>query len=64
MDVLERAQEMAASGREIIHLEVGEPDFATPEMITEAAFKAMAAGHTHYTNSLGITELREAVAAH
>jgi len=64
MDVLERAQELAASGREIIHLEVGEPDFATPEVITQAAIKALADGHTHYTHSLGVLELREAVAAH
>ena len=64
MDVLERAQELTAAGREIIHLEIGEPDFATPEVITEAAIKAMADGHTHYTHSLGIKELREAVADH
>ncbi|MCA1785870.1 MAG: hypothetical protein LC657_07815 [Desulfobacteraceae bacterium] len=42
MDVLERAQELAAAGREIIHMEVGEPDFATPEVITKAAAAAMA----------------------
>ncbi len=64
MDVLERAQELAASGREIIHLEVGEPDFDTPEVITEAAERAMAEGKTHYTHSLGIRELREAIAAY
>ena len=64
MDVLERAQELAASGREIIHLEIGEPDFDTPEVIVEAAIRAMADGHTHYTHSLGIRELREAVADH
>lgn len=62
MDVLERAQELAASGREIIHLEVGEPDFDTPRVIVEAAERAMAEGKTHYTHSLGIRELREAVA--
>lgn len=64
MDVLERAQELDASGREIIHLEVGEPDFDTPAVIKEAASAAMADGHTHYTHSLGITELREAVSQH
>ncbi|MBS3809008.1 MAG: pyridoxal phosphate-dependent aminotransferase [Desulfobacterales bacterium] len=62
MDVLERAQELAASGREIIHLEVGEPDFDTPRVIAEAAERAMAEGKTHYTHSLGIRELREAIA--
>lgn len=64
MDVLERAQELAASGREIIHLEIGEPDFDTPKVIADAAVKAMVDGHTHYTHSLGILDLREAVAAH
>ncbi len=64
MDVLERAQALAASGKEIIHLEIGEPDFDTPEVITEAAAKAMTDGHTHYTHSLGIMALREAVSAH
>jgi (5-formylfuran-3-yl)methyl phosphate transaminase len=64
MDVLERAQELAASGREIIHLEIGEPDFATPDVINEAAVKAVRDGHTHYTHSLGIIELREAIADH
>jgi aspartate/methionine/tyrosine aminotransferase len=64
MDVLERAQELAAQGRQIIHLEVGEPDFATPEVITEAAVKALKDGHTHYTHSLGLMELREAIAAY
>ncbi len=64
MDVLERAQELSASGREIIHLEIGEPDFDTPKVISDAAVKAMADGHTHYTHSLGIMDLREAVAAH
>jgi (5-formylfuran-3-yl)methyl phosphate transaminase len=64
MDVLERAQELAASGREIIHLEIGEPDFATPDVINEAAVKAVTDGHTHYTHSLGIIELREAISDH
>ncbi|MCF8033802.1 MAG: pyridoxal phosphate-dependent aminotransferase [Desulfarculaceae bacterium] len=64
MDVLERAQELTAQGREIIHLEVGEPDFATPEVITQAAVRALADGQTHYTHSLGVMELREAVSRH
>ncbi|MBU1276978.1 MAG: pyridoxal phosphate-dependent aminotransferase [Proteobacteria bacterium] len=64
MDVLERAQELAASGRDIIHLEVGEPDFETPAVITEAAIKAITDGHTHYTHSMGLRELREAIAQH
>ena len=62
MDILEKAQEMERQGVDIIHLEIGEPDFDTPECIKEAGKKAIAEGHTHYTNSLGILELREAVA--
>lgn len=63
MDVLERAQAIErATGVEVIHLEVGEPDFPTPPCIVEAAAKAMRDGDTHYTHSLGILELREAIA--
>ena len=61
MDVLEKACEMECSGQHIIHLEVGEPDFNTPECVTEAACKALADGFTHYTHSLGMLELREAI---
>lgn len=62
MDILERARQLEAQGREVIHLEVGEPDFDTPEVITRAAERALRAGHTHYTTALGIAELREAIA--
>jgi len=61
MDVLERACEMEGQGIPIIHLEVGEPDFDTPPCVKEAACKALDEGHTHYTHSLGILELREAI---
>jgi aspartate/methionine/tyrosine aminotransferase len=61
MDVLERANEMERAGHHIIHLEVGEPDFDTPPCIKEAACRALEDGHTHYTHSLGIYELREAI---
>ncbi len=64
MDVLERAQELQAQGRSIIHLEVGEPDFDTPEPIKAAAAQALAQGQTHYTHSLGIKPLRQAIADH
>jgi len=64
MDVLERAQELEREGRSIIHLEVGEPDFPTPQCICEAADRAIRDGHTHYTHSLGLRELREAVCLH
>ena len=61
MDVLERAQEMERAGESVIHLEVGEPDFDTPEAIKEAAIEALRRGETHYTHSLGIRQLREAI---
>ncbi|MBW2060200.1 MAG: pyridoxal phosphate-dependent aminotransferase [Deltaproteobacteria bacterium] len=64
MDVMEKAQEMERAGINIIHLEIGEPDFDTPECILEAGRKAMTEGKTHYTHSLGLLELREAVAEH
>lgn len=62
MDVLEKAQEMERRGDHIIHLEVGEPDFDTPECINEACYRAIGEGKTHYTHSLGLIELREAIA--
>jgi aspartate/methionine/tyrosine aminotransferase len=62
MDVLEKAQELERSGEHIIHLEVGEPDFDTPECINEACYRAIREGKTHYTHSLGLIELREAIA--
>src|SRR4030066_1720301 len=62
MDVLEKAQELERRGEHIIHLEVGEPDFDTPECISEAGYRAICDGKTHYTHSLGRIELREAIA--
>ncbi|MBI4765818.1 MAG: pyridoxal phosphate-dependent aminotransferase [Deltaproteobacteria bacterium] len=64
MDVLETAQVMERSGDSIIHLEVGEPDFDTPACIKEAAVRALREGKTHYTDSRGIIELREALSAY
>lgn len=61
MDVLERAQVMELAGTNIVHLEVGEPDFDTPECVKEAVRKALDQGETHYTHSLGKLELREAI---
>jgi (5-formylfuran-3-yl)methyl phosphate transaminase len=64
MDVLERAQAIEReTGLNVIHLEVGEPDFNTPPAIVDAAIRAMQDGETHYTHSLGLLELREAIAA-
>jgi aspartate aminotransferase len=63
-EVLARAKALEASGRTIVHLEIGEPDFATPEHIVEAAVRALRDGHTHYTPAAGIREAREAIAEH
>ncbi|MGH7355901.1 MAG: pyridoxal phosphate-dependent aminotransferase [Candidatus Rokuibacteriota bacterium] len=63
-EVLARARALERQGREIIHLEIGEPDFDTPEHIKDAAKRALDAGATHYGPSAGLPELREAVARH
>ncbi|MDI6755385.1 MAG: pyridoxal phosphate-dependent aminotransferase [Thermodesulfobacteriota bacterium] len=62
MEVMEAATALERQGEDIIHLEVGEPDFDTPECIKEAAIRAIRDGKTHYTHSLGLVELREAIA--
>ncbi len=62
MEVMEKAAEMERRGEHVIHLEVGEPDFDTPQCIKDAAIKAIVDGKTHYTHSLGLMELREAIA--
>lgn len=64
MEVLERAQQLERLGEHIIHLEVGEPDFDTPAKIKAAARAALERGETHYTHSLGIPALREAIASY
>ena len=64
MDVLEAAQRMERDGKDVIHLEIGEPDFDTPECVKEAAVRAIRDNRTHYTHSLGIPELREAICEH
>ena len=64
MEVMEKAAAMERQGENIIHLEVGEPDFDTPECIKEAAIRAIREGKTHYTHSMGLVELREAIAEH
>lgn len=62
-EVLVKAQALAAQGKEVIHLEIGEPDFDTPRHIIDAAKTALDAGYTHYSPSAGIPELRAAIAA-
>ncbi len=61
MDVLEKACELECRGAHVIHLEVGEPDFDAPACVREAAVRALHDGCTHYTHSLGILPLREAI---
>ncbi len=61
-EVLARARALEAQGREIIHLEIGEPDFNTPAHIVEAAVEALHSGFTHYVPAPGLPEVREAVA--
>ena len=62
MAILARARALEDEGRDIIHLEVGEPDFATPQPIVDAGIAALKAGHTHYTPALGLPALRQAIA--
>ncbi len=64
MDILERACALEQQGRNVIHMQIGEPDFDTPEPVKEAAVKAIRDGHTHYTHSLGLLPLREAICAY
>jgi aspartate/methionine/tyrosine aminotransferase len=62
MDILAQAKQLEQQGQDIIHMEVGEPDFDTPATIVEAGIAALKAGKTHYTPALGLPELREAIA--
>ena len=64
MEILERAKELEAGGRDIVYLCVGEPDFPSPAVACEAAIRAIREGGTTYTHSLGLPELREAIAEH
>lgn len=64
MDVVARAKELEAEGHDVVRLEIGDPDFPTPAVVTDAAEEAMEHGDTGYTQSAGIPSLREAVSAH
>jgi len=59
-EVLSKAKALERKGRNIVHLEIGEPDFSTPPHIVEAAVDALRGGWTHYSPSAGLPELREA----
>ena len=63
MDILARARALEALGRDVVHMEIGEPDFPTARPIIEAGIAALRAGRTHYTPALGLPELRAAIAA-
>ncbi len=60
-EVLAKAKKLEAEGKSIIHLEIGEPDFPTPQNICDAAIKSIQAGDTHYTASAGIPEVRNSI---
>ncbi|MGF1545841.1 MAG: pyridoxal phosphate-dependent aminotransferase [Thiotrichales bacterium] len=64
MRLLAEARALEAAGRDIVHMEVGEPDFPCPQPIIEAGIRALQAGLTHYTPALGLPALREAIAAY
>jgi aspartate/methionine/tyrosine aminotransferase len=64
MEILERALIMGSEGHDVIHMEVGEPDFDTPQCVKDAAHQALVEGKTHYTDSRGIPELRETISRH
>lgn len=61
-DVLVKARALEARGRDVVHFEIGEPDFDTPKYICDAAAKAMSEGYTHYGPAAGLPQLREAIA--
>ena len=60
--VLDRVQKLERQGKKILHFELGEPDFDTPLNIVDAGINSLRSGDTHYTNSMGLFELRESVA--
>lgn len=64
MDVVARAKELTAAGRDIVRMEIGDPDFSTPDVIRRAAEAAMEAGDTGYTQSAGLPDLRDAIRDH
>ena len=61
-DVLARARALEAEGRDIVHLQIGEPDFDTPAHVTEAGIQALRDGYTHYVPALGIPQFRDVIA--
>jgi aspartate/methionine/tyrosine aminotransferase len=64
MEVQTRARALEARGRSVIHMEIGEPDFPTPQPVIDAAMAGIAGGRLYYTSALGLAELRAAIATH
>src|SRR5258708_20306573 len=64
MDVQNRAHQLEATGRRIVHMEIGQPDFAAPPLVAEAAIEAIGRRRLGYTASIGIPELRQAISDH
>ncbi len=64
MELLNRSKQLEAQGRDIIHMEIGEPDFATPKAIVDAAIRRLQTGDIKYTSAAGLPELREKIAAY
>ncbi|MGD8560272.1 MAG: pyridoxal phosphate-dependent aminotransferase [Gammaproteobacteria bacterium] len=64
MSLLAQARDMEAQGRHVVHMEIGEPDFVTPEPVMRAAQQALQQGHTHYTPAVGLSALRERIAGY
>ena len=64
MEILALAGQMEAQGRDVVHMEIGEPDFISPQPVLDAAQAACMAGHTHYTAAAGLEQLREAIAVY
>jgi aspartate/methionine/tyrosine aminotransferase len=62
MELMAKAKALEAQGRDIVHMEVGEPDFPTPQPVIDAAQRFIATGQVHYTHPLGLPQLREAIA--
>ena len=62
MDILGRAKDLQASGADVIHMEVGEPDFSAPTQVLKAAEASLQKAQTHYTAAAGLPQLREAIA--
>jgi aspartate/methionine/tyrosine aminotransferase len=61
MDLLARARQLEAEGRDIVHMEIGEPDFPTPDPVRRAALRVLESDPVHYTPALGLPQLREAI---